>query len=327
MSFSARMAASSLRRPLAGLVRIWNVRNGSEFGVIRGHTGPVEHVAFSPDGARLLTASHDGTARLWEINGVSTTALRHGGPPTFARFSPDGTRVITVSTRARTTHLWDVASGREIFSVRRHIARNAAVGPNGRRIATASTDRTVRLWDAESGVEIARMKGHDNRVAFVNFSADGKLVASASIDGTARIWDASDGKELAVLKANGAPLSQAVFSPDDRLVLTALNDNTARLWKTDGTEFQVLAGHENTVTAAAFSPDGQLVATASLDETARIWNVEDGRGCRCSGGPHRAPHWRLVQPGRSLNRGHLARSNGPCLGRQDRCRARGPQGP
>ncbi len=95
---------------LDGLVRIWNVGDGSEFGVLRGHNGPVEQVAFSPDGGRLLTASHDGTARLWEINAI--TVLRHERPPFFAAFSADGTRLVTVSRIARTAHVWDMVRSR-----------------------------------------------------------------------------------------------------------------------------------------------------------------------------------------------------------------------
>ena len=64
-------------------------------------------------GNLLLTASHDGTARLWDIDGVLTTTLRHQHPPTFAAFSPDGNRIVT-GGRNRVGHIWDVASGSEI---------------------------------------------------------------------------------------------------------------------------------------------------------------------------------------------------------------------
>ena len=98
------------------VVRLWDIKNGSEFAVIAGHRGLVEHVAFSPDGSRLLTASHDGTARLWDIDGLLTTSLRHPHPPTFAAFSPDGMRIITGGGDA-VAHIWDVASGREALQL------------------------------------------------------------------------------------------------------------------------------------------------------------------------------------------------------------------
>ena len=222
------------------MVRIWDVESGSLFAVIRGHTGIVEHVEFSPDGSRLLTASHDGTARLWDIDGVLTTTLRHRYPPVFAVFSPDGTRAVTGGGDA-VAHVWDVASGREIATIKTGGGplQHAAFSPDGRLVATASSDGRILLWDAESGRETARLEGHRSSVVDVQFSPSGDLLASASADGTARLWDASTGAELAVLKANGI-LRKALFSPDGQLVLTALNDGTARLWKTDGSEVQGL---------------------------------------------------------------------------------------
>jgi WD40 repeat protein len=74
-------------------VHIWKISDGSEFATIRGHSSLVEHLAFSADGSRFLTASHDGTARLWDVDGLLTTSLFHKNPPTFAVLSPDGTRV------------------------------------------------------------------------------------------------------------------------------------------------------------------------------------------------------------------------------------------
>ena len=108
--------------------------------MIRGHTGLVEHVEFSPDGSRLLTASHDGTARLWDIDGVLTTTLRHQYPPTFAAFSRDGTRVVTLGADD-IAHVWDAASGREIATLEDQGGgplQHAAFSPDGRNVVTAS---------------------------------------------------------------------------------------------------------------------------------------------------------------------------------------------
>jgi len=44
---------------------LWNVQTGQEVRRFTGHTAEVRNVTFSPDGKFILTASHDGTARLW----------------------------------------------------------------------------------------------------------------------------------------------------------------------------------------------------------------------------------------------------------------------
>jgi len=255
-------------------VRVWDVEDSIEFAVIRGHQDLIERVSFSPEGDRLLTASHDGTARLWDIDGVLTTTLRHQSAPTFAAFSPDGTRVITVDSVA---HIWDVASGTEIYTLDSNGGppRYAAFSPDSHFVATASWGGGIVIWSMENGQEAIRLADDGTAVVHVEFSSRGDLLASTSIDGTARLWNTSTGTEVAVLTAKGS-LRRTLFSPDGELVMTALADNTARLWRTDGTELRVLAGHERRVTSAAFSPSGNLVVTGSLDGTARVWSLENG---------------------------------------------------
>ena len=81
----------------------------------------VHRVSFSPDGLRLLTASWDHTARLWDaVTGEPLgMAMRHEREVDDAVFSPDGRRVITTS-KDFTARIWDAATGRKIIALRGH---------------------------------------------------------------------------------------------------------------------------------------------------------------------------------------------------------------
>jgi WD40 repeat protein len=123
---------------------------GAERLRLVGHEDAVWSTAFSPDGARIVTASLDGTARVWDAEtGAEIAVLRgHEDAVRGAAFSPDGARVVTASAD-RTARLWDAASGAEIAALRGHedAVWSAAFSPDGTRVVTASADRTARLWD------------------------------------------------------------------------------------------------------------------------------------------------------------------------------------
>jgi WD40 repeat protein len=74
--------------------------------VLEGHTDTVWSVAFNHDGTRIVTASADGTARLWDGEGNPITILDgHTGRFGSAAFNHDGTRIVTISIN-RTARLW-----------------------------------------------------------------------------------------------------------------------------------------------------------------------------------------------------------------------------
>jgi tetratricopeptide (TPR) repeat protein len=115
------------------------------------HEGIVSHAAFSPDGRRIVTASKDKTARVWDAatGQPISTSMKHEDDVLHAVFSPDGRRIVTASAD-RTARVWDAATGQPISTSMRHegIVSHAAFSPDGRRIVTASMDKTARVWDA-----------------------------------------------------------------------------------------------------------------------------------------------------------------------------------
>jgi hypothetical protein len=152
----------------------------------------VNHAAFSPGGRRLVTASHDGTARVWEVPSgkALTSPLKHKGRVFHAAFSPGGRRLVIASLDG-TARVWDAASGQPLTPPLRHqggVAK-AAFSPDGRRLVTASYDKTARVWDAASGQPLSPPLKHQGPVLHAAFSPDGRRLVTASGDKTARVWD------------------------------------------------------------------------------------------------------------------------------------------
>jgi WD40 repeat protein len=122
--------------------------NGRDI-VLRGHSRRVTSTRFSQDGALVVTASRDSTARIWDARtGTPLRVLRgHFGIVSDASFSPDSRWVVTAGPK--TAALWQRDSGELVFYLRGHtgIVTSASFDRTGARIVTASADGTVQTYD------------------------------------------------------------------------------------------------------------------------------------------------------------------------------------
>jgi WD40 repeat protein len=308
----ASLTASRDGRTLAvggsdGVIRVLHANDGKQIRALSGHTGPVNDLAFLPDG-RLASASADGTARLWSVpadhaaKAPAPAVLRgHKGPVHAVSVLPGGRAVVTGGEDG-TVRLWGTADGAAGWVLTAHDAPvlALAVSPGGDRILTGSADRTARLFDAATGVRRAVLSGHPGAVNSVAFSPAGDRVATAGAGGGIKVWEADTGQAVIAFghtpaaKDKGtaaAAVRRLAFTADGALV-SASDDRTVKTWAFEGSwrERRPLGPHAFRVLALDFNPDGTLLAAGAGEPSRsgeiRLWEVGKGLPVRTLDGVH-----------------------------------------
>ncbi len=133
------------------VVRVWDIATGAALAVLHGHSRAVWDTSFSPDGISLLSASADGSARIWDAESGEQMAL-------FQDVDPDGLGV-----------------------------RTACFSPDGKYVATESSRMgRVQLWRLDDVLCVATVGEHGSFVECLTFTPCGGFVAFG--DGSGRVY-------------------------------------------------------------------------------------------------------------------------------------------
>ena len=235
-----------------------------------------------------------------------------------AALSPDGTLLATGRVADGSVEIWDLASGRVIFTV--PLSGSALTGvqvafAQGSLLAVA-TSTGVALWNVETK---QRVRTIDDGVGPTDLALDrtGTRIAAVGNDGLARVWDTTDGKPVAELGAG--PLRSVAFDPSGTRLAAGDDNGVVTIWDLKARQaLQTLVAHARPVTSVAFSPRGDRLVTAGQDHVARIWSADTGDLLNTLSGHADTVVWARIHPRPDAPRHGERRRHRQDLGRRDR---------
>ncbi|MBF2067425.1 MAG: NACHT domain-containing protein [Calothrix sp. C42_A2020_038] len=192
-------------------------------------------------------------------------------------FSPNN--ILATSDTNGQIILWQVADGKQVFSIKAHLSWvwSVAFSNDGQIFASSSSDQTICLWSSNDGRCLKILQKHTNEVRSVAFHYDGVTLASGGSDHTVCIWNLNTGECIKILRGHTSVVSMVRFSPNEDTLVSASFDQTLRLWDINtGKCLKVLHGHSNQIRSVAFSYDGSIIASGSDDRTVRLWDTTTG---------------------------------------------------
>ncbi|KAG9079709.1 hypothetical protein FRC06_007572 [Ceratobasidium sp. 370] len=248
--------------------------------------GRIQSLAYSPDGAYIVSVSSGTTVRIWDARTgqrVGQPLQGHTNLVYSVAYSPDSAYIVTGSDD-RTIRIWDARTGQGVGQpLRGHTGSvgSIAYSPDGAYIVSSSSDNTIRIWDAHTGQSVGQpLQGHTDFANSVAYSPDCAYIVSSSRDKTIRIWDAHTGQSVGQpLQGHTGWVNSVAYSPDGAYIVSGSSDETIRIWdaRTGQGVGQPLQGHTTWVNSVAYSPDGAYIVSGSLENTIRIWDARTGQ--------------------------------------------------
>lgn len=277
------VAASTPSIHLASLkITVDNVAHLTELFALKGHTGDVKSVAWSPDSARLVSGSNDNKVRVWDISNRNELFILEGhrGDVNSVAWSPDG-KLLASGGDDNKVRVWDAVNGKELYEFVGHGGNinSVAWSPDSKLLASGSNDFKTLIWDAATHVQLNVLEGHSDSVNSVAWSPDGTMLASGGSDNRVLMWEVATGNQLRVWKLKGflGIVYSVAWSPDGTRLASGGSDNKLRvLDAATGDELHVLEGPKNDVNSVAWSPDSTMLAAFDSNGDLWVWNASTG---------------------------------------------------
>lgn len=267
--------------------QVWEVRRGSLVPCVAlPHQDTITSIAFDRVGSRVLTASEDGTARIWDVRAATCSradslprpaGMRvltgHDGRVDRAEFGPDEARVLTRSSADSTVRLWDVETSRRprtVLVMRGQVPRAVALSSDRSLVATGGERGGVRIYRSGGTRWFTEPEGAED-IWYVSVGPSGSRFATSSAE-SVRFWDRAGRpvREPDTLRWEAAHLK---FLPDGRLI--ASGNRTTQVWSPSGIRERELT-HRADVHAVGIETSGSHFLVGLGNGWVELWDAARG---------------------------------------------------
>jgi WD40 repeat protein/tRNA A-37 threonylcarbamoyl transferase component Bud32 len=259
-------------------IKVWRLEGGKKRITIPVGKVPWDHIAFAPDGKRLLTTvvpraqSSAATHALWDVEETGGQSFPAFQARASVVFSPDGRLLVGINATGDTLEIRAIPGGelRTEVALGKGDAVALAYTSDGQRLAVCHGDGQVRFWPRALLDRLSLLNRHGS-ITGLAFNSRGKVLAVAGAE-EANAWDLETGKPIAPLTSM-KPAGLCVPAPGDNRMLAVVSPEGAIQLHTPQGEQTLWSGKLAVARCLAFSPDGKRLAAGLADGTVKVWET------------------------------------------------------
>ena len=253
-----------------------------EIGILLGHSGAVNQVAFGPHGQ--LAATADSAIRIFDVGPGRAASGRHihryevGRSVEQVKFARDGRRILGLAgTRSL---VWDFSTARGVVTLRQPgIVPAFGFLDNDRRIATAGDDERLRMWHTRDGRQAWISEPLGMPLLALDVDSQDRLIACSDVSGRVHVMQASDGKQQFILDGHKGKVPVVRFHGEAQLLTAGADPQRPRMgraiiWDLISRQRQATLERARPIHSADINHDNTMLITVEGEEHfARLWSL------------------------------------------------------
>ncbi|XP_028801117.1 DENN domain and WD repeat-containing protein SCD1-like isoform X1 [Neltuma alba] len=174
-------------------VLVWDKQTTQLLEELKGHDAQVSCVRML-SGERVLSASHDGTVKMWDVRTDTCVAtVGRCSSAVLCMEYDDNAGVLVAAGRDAIANIWDIRAGRQMHKLLGHTQWIRSIRMSGDTLITGSDDWTARIWSVSRGTCDAVLACHAGPILCVEYSPLDKGIITGSTDGLVRFWENDEG--------------------------------------------------------------------------------------------------------------------------------------
>ncbi len=278
-AIAALDATTAVSTSADGPLYVWNVPDGAQLRLLKGHLGTVGCVCVLDAGRIASSSFADGTIRIWNpwMGELLNTIHCQQKPGALALFGSDLLLSAPINhlNRDEGMQIWDVVSGQKREQTR---ALPGGVGAlrtvPGQFVVIGDYNGLVTYFDisASGNHRSFQLQGHERGVVSLALIGESRL-ASGSLDQTIRIWDISSQETIQLLRGHEGEVTGLV-SISSRLLASASSDQTIKVWDLQTGRPVMNLYLDAGLSSLAVMPDGKILIAGDASGTVHFLRLE-----------------------------------------------------